>query len=290
MDPDTIMTTAMTIPMIAGLARREPAMSDFVLRAGLAGIGLALLVGPLGTIIVWRRMAYFGDTLAHSALLGIGLGFLLGVEPGLGILATGLAMAILLTGLERRRAELSRDTILGILAHGSLSLGLIVIAFQERLRVDLVSYLFGDILAVDTTDLAWIYGGGVVVLGLLALIWRPVLLATISPELAEVEGVKVRRVQLLLALLMAAVVALAMKLIGILLVTSLLIIPAAAARQIAHTPEQMAVLAGLIAALAAIGGLQASLLWDLPSGPAIVVAALVLFAGASIWRSAARPR
>jgi len=276
--------------MIAGLARREPAMSDFVLRAGLAGIGLALLVGPLGTIIVWRRMAYFGDTLAHSALLGIGLGFLLGVEPGLGILATGLAMAILLTGLERRRAELSRDTILGILAHGSLSLGLIVIAFQERLRVDLVSYLFGDILAVDTTDLAWIYGGGVVVLGLLALIWRPVLLATISPELAEVEGVKVRRVQLLLALLMAAVVALAMKLIGILLVTSLLIIPAAAARQIAHTPEQMAVLAGLIAALAAIGGLQASLLWDLPSGPAIVVAALVLFAGASIWRSAARPR
>jgi zinc transport system permease protein len=290
MDPHTIMTTAMTIPMIAGLARREPAMSDFVLRAGLAGIGLALLVGPLGTIIVWRRMAYFGDTLAHSALLGIGLGFLLGVEPGLGILATGLAMAILLTGLERRRAELSRDTILGILAHGSLSLGLIVIAFQERLRVDLVSYLFGDILAVDTTDLAWIYGGGVVVLGLLALIWRPVLLATISPELAEVEGVKVRRVQLLLALLMAAVVALAMKLIGILLVTSLLIIPAAAARQIAHTPEQMAVLAGLIAALAAIGGLQASLLWDLPSGPAIVVAALVLFAGASIWRSAARPR
>jgi len=276
--------------MIAGLARREPAMSDFVLRAGLAGIGLALLVGPLGTIIVWRRMAYFGDTLAHSALLGIGLGFLLGVEPGLGILATGLAMAILLTGLERRRAELSRDTILGILAHGSLSLGLIVIAFQERLRVDLVSYLFGDILAVDTTDLAWIYGGGVVALGLLALIWRPVLLATISPELAEVEGVKVRRVQLLLALLMAAVVALAMKLIGILLVTSLLIIPAAAARQIAHTPEQMAVLAGLIAALAAIGGLQASLLWDLPSGPAIVVAALVLFAGASIWRSAARPR
>ncbi|MDA0703569.1 MAG: metal ABC transporter permease [Proteobacteria bacterium] len=265
-------------------------MSDFVLRAGLAGIGLALLVGPLGTIIVWRRMAYFGDTLAHSALLGIGLGFLLGVEPGLGILATGLAMAILLTGLERRRAELSRDTILGILAHGSLSLGLIVIAFQERLRVDLVSYLFGDILAVDTTDLAWIYGGGVVVLGLLALIWRPVLLATISPELAEVEGVKVRRVQLLLALLMAAVVALAMKLIGILLVTSLLIVPAAAARQLARTPEQMAVLAGLIAALAAIGGLQASLLWDLPSGPAIVVAALVLFAGASIWRSTARAR
>ena len=282
------MTTA--IPMIAGLARPEPALSDFVLRAGLAGIGLALLVGPLGTIIVWRRMAYFGDTLAHSALLGIGLGFLLGVEPGLGILATGLAMAILLTGLERRRAELSRDTILGILAHGSLSLGLIVIAFQERLRVDLVSYLFGDILAVDTTDLAWIYGGGVVVLGLLALIWRPVLLATISPELAEVEGVKVRRVQLLLALLMAAVVALAMKLIGILLVTSLLIVPAAAARQLARTPEQMAVLAGLIAALAAIGGLQASLLWDLPSGPAIVVAALVLFAGASIWRSTARAR
>ena len=282
------MTT--TIPMIAGLARPEPAMSDFVLRAGLAGIGLALLVGPLGTIIVWRRMAYFGDTLAHSALLGIGLGFLLGVEPGLGILATGLAMAVLLVSLERRRAELSRDTILGILAHGSLSLGLIVIAFQERLRVDLVSYLFGDILAVDTTDLAWIYGGGVVVLGLLALIWRPVLLATISPELAEVEGVKVRRVQLLLALLMAAVVALAMKLIGILLVTSLLIVPAAAARQLARTPEQMAVLAGLIAALAAIGGLQASLLWDLPSGPAIVVAALVLFAGASIWRSTARAR
>ncbi|MBT5414414.1 MAG: hypothetical protein HOK81_07420 [Rhodospirillaceae bacterium] len=217
-------------------------MSDFMLRAALAGIGLALLVGPLGSLVVWRRMAYFGDTLAHSALLGIGLGFLLGVEPSLGILATGLAMALLLTGLERRRAMLSRDTILGILAHGSLSLGLIVIAFQERLRVDLVSYLFGDILAVDATDLAWIYGGGIVVLGVLALIWRPILLATLSPELAQVEGVRVRRIQLVLALLMAGVVALAMKLIGILLVTSLLIVPAAAARQLARTPEQMAAL------------------------------------------------
>ena len=264
-------------------------MSDFMLRAGLAGVGLALLVGPLGALIVWRRMAYFGDTLAHSALLGIGLGFLLGVEPGLGILATGLAMAVLLASLERRRAELSRDTILGILAHGSLSLGLIVIAFQERLRVDLVSYLFGDILAVSPGDLVWIYGGGVVALGLLAAIWRPILLATLSPELAEVEGVRVRTIQLVLALLMAGVIALAMKLIGILLVTSLLIVPAAAARQLARTPEQMAGLAALFAALAALGGLQGSLLWDLPSGPAIVVAALVLFAAASTWRAAMRP-
>ncbi|HYD30841.1 MAG TPA: metal ABC transporter permease [Azospirillaceae bacterium] len=251
-------------------------MDDFLIRALLGGGGIALLAGPLGSFVVWRRMAYFGDTLAHAALLGIALGFLLGLHPTLGVVAVCTALAVLLVLLQRQR-RLASDTLLGILSHGTLSLGLVAIGFMETLRVDLLAYLFGDVLAVTRMDLMVIYGGGAAVLAGLAAIWRPLLAMTVDEDLARVEGVPVTRVRLVFMLLIALVIAIAMKIVGILLITALLIIPAATARRFATTPEQMAVLAALAGAAAVGLGMIGSVAWDLASGPAVVAAAAALF-------------
>ncbi len=252
-------------------------IDDFFVRACLAGIGVALVAAPLGCFVVWRRMAYFGATLAHSALLGIALGILLGVDPSLGIAASSIAVALVVVTFERQRL-IGRDTLLGILAHSGLAIGLVALSFIEGARIDLMAYLFGDILAVGARDLAWIAGGGAAVLATLALIWRPLLAITLHEEMARAEGVRVVPVQLAFMLSLAVTIAIAMKVVGILLIVSLLIIPAAAARPFARTPEQMALGAACVGALAAAGGLAASLAWDTPAGPSIVVVATALFA------------
>ncbi len=252
-------------------------VDDFILRAGLAGIAVALVAGPLGCFVVWRRMAYFGDTMAHSALLGVTLGFLLDLHPILGVVCVTVAIALLLLALQER-AWLASDTLLGILSHAALSLGLVVIGLMTWLRLDLMGFLFGDILAVTAADLAWIGGGGLAVLAVLLWIWRPMLAATVHEDLARAEGVPTFRVRLAFMLLIAVVIALAMKLVGILLITALLIIPAATARRLATTPEAMALWAAVIGALAVVAGLAGSLQLDTPTGPSIVVAAALLFA------------
>ncbi|MFM2042484.1 MAG: high-affinity zinc uptake system rane protein ZnuB [Pseudomonadota bacterium] len=251
-------------------------LDDFLIRALLAGIGLALVAGPLGCIVVWRRMAYFGDTLAHSALLGVALGFLLGIGLNTGVMLVCVGIATALTLLQEQR-RIATDTLLGIVSHSTLSLGLLALAVMESLRVDLLAYLFGDILAVGPVDLAWIWGGGVVVLAVLAMIWRRLIALTVDEDLARVEGVPVRWIRLAFMLLIATVIALAMKIVGILLVTSLLIVPAATARRFAPTPEAMAVIAAGLGALAVLSGLALSLTADLPTGPAIVASAAGLF-------------
>ena len=257
----------------------NPALDPFVWRALAAGIGVALVAAPLGCFVVWRRMAYFGDTLSHAALLGVALGVVLGVEPMLGVLLIALATGSILVGLQRS-SEFAVDTVLGILAHSTLALGVVVLAFFENVRVDLFSYLFGDILAVMPADLAWILGGGVVVLVLLVALWRPLMALTVHADLARVEGVPVTLVRLGFVLLLAIVVAVAMRIVGILLITSLLVIPPATARRFARTPVQMAVLAAAAAALAVAGGLLSSLTWDTPAGPSMVVASALLFVAA----------
>jgi zinc transport system permease protein len=259
-------------------------MDSLLLRALIAGLGLAVLAGPLGSFVVWRRMAYFGDTLAHSALLGVALAFLLQLNLNLGVVAVCLLLAVMVVVL-RATQRLADDTLLGILSHSALSLGLVALAFVQGLRVDLMSYLFGDILAVSDSDFAWIFGGGALVLVLIAAAWRPLLLMTLSEELARAEGAPMLRTQLVFMVSMAIVIAVAMKIVGVLLVTSLLIIPAATARAFARTPEQMAVLAAAAGALAVLLGLSGAFAWDLPSGPAIVVASALLF----LTVAAARP-
>lgn len=269
-------------------------LDDFFLRAMIAGIGVAMVAGPLGCFIVWRRMAYFGDTTAHAALLGVALGFLAGIGPTAGVFITTLTVALLLIAL-LRLGRVGGDTILGILSHSTLSIGLVALAFMTWVRIDLVGYLFGDVLAVGRVDVAVVWGGGLVALGLLAAVWRPLVAITVDADLARADGVRIALVELVYMLLIALVVAIAMKIVGVLLVTALLIIPAAAARGFSPTPERMAILAALAGAVAVIGGLHASLYWDTPAGPSIVVVAFALFlaAGAAsrlheVWRQRGR--
>jgi len=251
-------------------------MDDFILRALIAGAGVAIIAGPLGCFVVWRRMAYFGDTLAHAALLGVAAGFALNVAPIAGVIITCIAIGALLLGLQSQ-SKVPTDTLLGILSHAALSFGMIAIGFMETVRVDLMSYLFGDILSVTTTDIAWIYGGAVGILGTLFAIWRPLVALTVHADLAVAEGVAATRIRIIFMVLIALTVALAMKIVGVLLISALLLIPTAAARRFSTGPESMALATVVLGLISVGGGLYSSLQWDLPSGPAIVATATVLF-------------
>jgi len=251
-------------------------MIDFLLYALLAGLGVALAAGPLGCFVVWRRMAYFGDTLAHSALLGVSLGVLLNIDLGIAVTIVCLLMALALVALEQQEI-LALDTLLGILSHSALAAGLVVISLLSDVRVDLMSLLFGDLLSVTLMDLWVIYTGAGVAILLLALLWKPLISITVAPELAAVEGVKVARVRTALMLITALVIAIAMKIVGVLLITALLIIPAAAARRLSNRPESMAIMASLAAMVSVIAGLCASWYFDTPAGPSIVISASILF-------------
>ncbi len=251
-------------------------LDDFFSRALIAGIGVALIAGPLGCFIVWRRLAYFGDTLSHAALLGVALALLMEINVTLAVFVVCVCVSMVLLVLQKR-ATLSADALLGLLAHSSLAVGLVALAFMTWVRMDLMGFLFGDILAVTPTDIAIIWSGGIGVLIILAMIWRPLFAATVNVELAQAEGMKPERANIIFMLLMAAVIAISMKIVGVLLITALLIIPAAAARRFATGPEQMAMLAAIVGVVAVFGGLFGSLEWDTPAGPSIVVAALGVF-------------
>jgi len=262
-------------------------LDDFFVRAMLAGIGLALTTGPLGCFVIWRRMAYFGDTMAHSALLGVALSLFFSLNLMVSVFVVAALVSLILIVLQKRQG-LSADALLGILSHATLAIGLVMVAFMTWVRFDLIAFLFGDILAVTPTDVAIVWIGGFVVVGVIAWLWRPLLAGTVNVELAEAEGMQPERARLIFMLLMALVIAIAMKIVGIMLITSLLIIPAAAARRFATTPEVMAVLASVIGAVAVVMGLFGSLTYDTPSGPSIVVAALLLFIISLLPRPGAR--
>lgn len=252
-------------------------LDDFLVMALLGGIGVAMVAGPLGAFVVWRRMAYFGDTLAHSALLGVAIGIAFEINLNIAVILCCILLALLLVSLQQNPV-IATDTLLGIMAHSALSLGLVAISFLPNVRVDLMGYLFGDLLAITPQDLMWIYGGGFLVIVMLIYLWDSLLAFTINQDLAQVEGVPVNQVRLALMLLVAIVIAVAMKIVGVLLITSLLIIPAATAQRLATSPERMAIYASFIGALAVTLGLYVSYLWDTPAGPSVVVSATSLFA------------
>jgi zinc transport system permease protein len=254
------------------------AVEPFLVRALAAGIGVAVMAGPMGCFIIWRRMAYFGDTMAHSALLGVAVGFLLSVNMTAGVVAVTVAIALALVALQRTRPWLTSDALLGILSHSALSFGLVAIGLMWWLRVDLLSYLFGDILSVTSADVWVVWGGGAVVIVVLLAIWRPLLATSVHEDVARAEGLQVVLVSLVFATLVAVVIGLAMKIVGILLITSLLIIPAATARRFVAEPETMAMVAAGFGMIAVVAGLAGSLALDTPSGPSIVAAEAILFA------------
>jgi zinc transport system permease protein len=248
----------------------------FFVRAVAAGIGLALVAAPLGCVVVWRRMAYFGETIAQASLIGIALGLAFQINLTVAVLVTAIAVAGLLIGLNRQ-SLIPTDSLLGLLHHVALAAGIIATARLKGPAVDLVGYLFGDVLAVTNEDLIWVYVGGALVLTGLAYLWTPLLRLAVHPELAAAEGVNPERVRIAFTLLLAVTIALAMKIVGVLLAIAFLIIPAVAARPLSQTAERMAIVSALVAAASVVAGLGLSLVYDVPSGPAIV---LVMAAGA----------
>lgn len=256
-------------------------LEPFMLRALAAALGLALVAAPLGALVVWQRMAYFGETMAQASLLGVALSLAIGANVTVSVLVVAVLAALLILLLSRQRV-LPLDSVLGLLHHGSLAAGVIATAALAGPSVDLLGYLFGDIFAVSAADLYWIYGGGLVVAGVLYFIWQPLLRLAVHEELAIAEGVPGPRIKAVFMLLLAVTIAIAIKILGILLVIAFLIVPAAAARPFARTPERMVVIAAAIAVTGVVVGLAFSARSDAPGGPAIVLVLALMALGSLI--------
>ncbi len=251
-------------------------MDEFLIRALLAGFLVASVAGLLGVFVVWRRMAFFGDTMSHSALLGVALGILLNIGFMFGVMVSSLLVGFILYAFQRQK-KVANDALLGILAHAGLSLGLIALSFVKNQNVNLESWLFGDILSVTWEDIGVIAAVMVVIVLVLWRIWSPLLTLTIHDELARVEGVNVNHVNLIFVFLIALLVATSMKIVGALLITALLIIPASAARSLSRTPEQMALFSAIVGLISVVLGVTLSAFVDTPAGPSIIVSATLIF-------------
>ena len=249
---------------------------DFFIRALVAGIGVAIVTGPLGCFVVWRRLSYFGDTLAHSALLGVTMAYSFQFNIAISVFLISSLIALILIKLQKR-TNLPGDALLGLLAHSSLAVGLVVIGFLTFIRVDIMGLLFGDILAVNVTDLLIIWFGGGLILLVLKIIWKPLFASTVNYELAEAEGLNPDRAKAIFTILMAALIAISIKMVGLLLITGMLIIPAAMARNLSDSPFKMVLFSIIGGLLSVLIGLFSSLEFNTPSGPSIIAAALFLF-------------
>jgi zinc transport system permease protein len=254
----------------------EILQQGFLLRALFAGLALAIIAAPLGCLVVWRRMAYFGETVAQAGLIGVALGLLLAVNLTASVLAVVLVVALLLIALGRQQV-VPFDSLLGLLAHAALAIGVIAASLVRGPQLDLMGYLFGDIFAVSVEDLRWIIGGGACVLVAVIWLWRPLLAVALHEELAAAEGVDTRRTKAVFILLLAFTIAVVMKIVGVLLTIAFLIVPASAARPLAETPEQMALIAAVLGMLGVAGGLYLSVVLDTPGGPSIVLVLTAIF-------------
>ena len=249
---------------------------DFIVRAFAAGIGLAFITGPLGCFIVWRRLSYFGDTIAHSALLGVVIAYALDFNLIIAVFVVSCLLALSLLFLQRR-TNLPDDALLGLLAHSVLAIGLVLLGILSFIRIDLMGLLFGDILSVNVTDLLFVWIGGSIVLIVLILIWRPLFAGTVNLELAKAEGLNPDLANAIFTLLIASVIAISIKIVGILLITGLLIIPASASRNLSSTPIQMAIISSIIGLASVVLGIQTSMIWNTPTGPTILTITLGVF-------------
>jgi zinc transport system permease protein len=250
-------------------------MDDFLWRAMLGAALLAASAGPLGCFVLWRRMAYLGESVSHIGLLGVAAGLLLGVNPLLGTAVLAVAAALLMARSEGQ--AIPADTHVGIIGHIGLALGFVVLAGMETVRADLLGYLFGDVLALGPRDIYAVAAVSISILAATALLWRPLLRLAVGGDIAGAEGHGGRWYQTALLVLVALLVAFGLKVVGALLIVALLIIPPAAARPFATSPEAMAILAALCGAVSAPLGLAGAYVFDAPAGPAIVLAAGAIY-------------
>ena len=251
-------------------------LDDFFYRALIAGIGIALVTGPLGCFVVWRRLSFFGDTLAHSALLGVLLSVSFDINISLSVFAVSSLVALLLLRLQKT-TYLANDALLGLLSHSSLAIGLVVLGFLSFIRFDIMGVLFGDILSVNINYLLAIWLGGALILLVLWFIWKPLFASTVNYELAEAEGMKPERMNAIFTILLAALIAIAIKMVGLLLITGMLIIPTAMARNLSNNPKQMVIFSIIGGLLSVFIGLYTSFEINTASGPTIITVALILF-------------
>ena len=249
---------------------------DFLFRALIAGIGIALVTGPLGCFVVWRRLSFFGDTLAHSALLGVILSVSFDINISLSVFVVSSLVALLLLKLQDT-TNLASDSLLGLLSHSSLAIGLVVLGFLSFIRFDIMGVLFGDILSVNVNDLLIIWIGGATILVVLWRIWKPLFAATVNYELAEAEGMQPDRINVIFTILLAALIAISIKMVGLLLITGMLIIPTAMARNLSNNPKQMVIFSIIGGLLSVFIGLYTSFEINTASGPTIITVALILF-------------
>jgi len=257
-------------------------LDDFLVRSVLAAIGVAVAAAPIGCFVVWRRMAYFGDATAHAAVLGVALSLLASISVFPAVLIVCVLMALLVSLLTQRGYAM--DTLLGVMAHSCLAIGLVAVSFVSGVRIDLMAYLFGDVLAVGSDDLMVIWGGACLVIGLVIMRWERLLLSTLSPDMARAANINPQQEQLVLTLCLSVVVAVAIKVVGVLLITAMLLIPAATARSWTKTPEMMAISALGCAVVASLLGFRSSYVFDAPTGPTIVTVSALLFVSAQIVR------
>jgi zinc transport system permease protein len=247
---------------------------EFMWIAACAAVGMAIMAGILGCFVVWRRMAYFGDALSHASVLGVAVSLGFGFSVYLGVAGIACLVAILLWGFVGSKH--SADSLLGVISHGALAIGLIAAALWGN-GMSLEAVLFGDILVLEWRDALYIWAGVGVIGGYVLWRWRALILSTLGDDLAASEGVDAQREQFFLALALALLVGLALQVVGAILITAFLIIPAAAARTVTRTPEAMGMVAVLIGVMAVLAGLVGSYYWDTPAGPSMVVAAAVIF-------------
>ena len=251
-------------------------MDDFFIRALIAGIGIALVTGPLGCFVIWRRLSFFGDTLSHAALLGVTFSISFDINISLSVFIISSLVAIILLRLQKN-TNLAGDALLGLLAHSSLAIGLVVLGFLSFIRFDIMGLLFGDILSVTLSDLLIIWIGGGVIILILTLIWRPLFASTVNYEIAEAEGLSPEKYNILFTILMAGIIAISIKMVGLLLITGMMIIPAAAARNLSNSPKQMVIISVIFGLLSVSIGLYASLEINTPSGPSVITTSLLFF-------------
>ncbi len=252
-------------------------LNDFFIRALIAGIGVVLIAAPLGCVVVWRRMSYFGDTLAHSMILGVALSIALQLNLSLTVLIFSTFVAVLLT-LFTQSLRFSSDGMLGLLSHATLALGLTLISFLPPMKVDILTLLTGGILTVSDNGLDAILAGAFIIPVILCFIWRSLVAYTISAEISNAEIGHAKIVNLIYVILLAWTVAISIQVVGILLITALLIIPALTARLISNSPEQMVFGAIGFGILAITIGLNLSMQINTPASPMIIVAATCFFA------------
>ena len=250
-------------------------LDDFMVRAVIAGLIMVTIAAPMGCLMVWQRLAFLSDTLGHAAVMGVGLGLLLQLQPIFGVLAVALLIVFSLSRVTSFNTALS-ETTLAIISHTGLAGGIILVGLLPANTVNLEAILFGDLLATTTTDLASLLITTVLLLFVLLHHWRGFVAVSVSREMAQAEGIEVRKVQFLMYIMIALLVAVMMKVMGVLLIAAMLVIPTTSARLLSRSPEQMVLISALYGLGALGGGITGSFHFDWQTGPAIVVSATAL--------------